>query len=279
MQRKVNYLIVLGVILMISVIIGTSGCSKSKSTSPISQAPGLPPQSSFIMDFSDFATSSKGPQFTGDPTDTFPRVNWGQSALRVGFWNTVLTVVLAVPTAAFVESFNHTPIRLSDGSWQWSYNVAAGEIYTCHLVGNIVSSQVQWKMYVSKQGAFTDYLWYSGSHDLLATQGTWTVNRNPDQTNPFLHIDWFRNTSDGTTRVKYTNFIPNDPENGSYVDYTMSTISGIDRRYNIFDVVQDNLTQIEWDHTNKNGRITDSLFYHDAEWHCWDENRHDVACQ
>ena len=248
------------VVAMSLVIVALSGCS-DKSTKPNTKAPDLPPQSSFIVDFSNFTAPSGVAAFTGDPSDTFSHVNWTESALKVGFWNLVLTINLAVPTASFVEAFNHTPVELSDGSWQWSYNVTvAGDHYACKLIGSIESAEVHWRMYLSKEGEFTDYLWYSGTHDLLATSGTWTVNRGPGLTNPYIGIVWQRDIGAGIKMIKYTNIIPGDAANGSYVEYQTNVVAGIDRRYTIFNSEQVKTTTIEWDHLNHNGRVMDPAY-------------------
>jgi hypothetical protein len=265
--------VVLAAALMV-MLLTTIGCgNKSNNNQPT--PPTLPPQSSFLMSFTGFTASSNSPTNGGE---VLSRVNWGQSAVRVGFWNLALTVTLAVPTAAFLEAFNHQPVLQNNGSWAWTYNVTIGVVYTCRLVGKIANSEIQWNMYISKEGQYTDYLWYYGSHNLLATQGSWTVNRDPSQTNPFLGIDWHYSPTAGTGDLRYTNIIPGDTENGSYIFYSSIVSAGFDRFYHIYSISQDNLTEIEWNHTSLNGRVKDQNFYGDSNWHCWDENQNDIIC-
>jgi len=169
-------------------------------------------------------------------------------------------------------------VRQTDGSWEWSYSVTSGVIHTCRLNGKVVGNEVQWKMYISKAGEFSDYLWYGGSNNLAATEGSWIVNRNPTETNPFLQIDWHRNPSNNTGDLKYTNIIPGDEGNGGYIFYGSLASSGYDRFYDLYDISQDNLTEIEWDHQGGNGRVKDPHYYGDSNWHCWDTNLDDIAC-
>jgi hypothetical protein len=243
---------------------------------PVAQAPEIPPQSTFIMNFSDYEDQAEAPSAPGSELS---RINWGQSALRIGFWNLALTVTLAVPAAAFVEAFNHEPIMLGDSSWEWSYSVVvASAVHTCRLNGKVVDDDVQWRMYITKVGEYSDYLWYSGSHDLGATEGTWTVNRHPDEVNPFIGIEWHRNPVNGTGDLKYTNIIPEHEENGGYIYYGSTSDPDNDRFYRIYNKGEDNLAEIEWNSSTKAGRVKDEFFYGDQLWHCWDENLDDVDC-
>ncbi|MBU1318975.1 MAG: hypothetical protein KKG33_01625 [candidate division Zixibacteria bacterium] len=255
------------------------GCGDDETVNPpVVTPPDLPPQSTFVMDFDDFTQYVLWSSNAGDNTEALTKQNWGQSAVRVAFWNIALTVTLAVPVAAFVEAFQHDPMQLEDGSWQWTYSVTVGVEHTCRLVGNVEENEVSWSMYLSKEGEFTDYLWYSGTHNLPATEGEWTVNRGHDQANPFLGIEWHRNVSTATGDLKYTNIIPGDAENGGYIYYGSTTDTDYDRFYNIYNKGQDNLAEIEWNFTDKNGHVKDENFYGDTDWHCWDTNLDDVDC-
>ncbi len=273
MNRRNLIWIALTAIMMTAIFVAFAGCSDKSNNTP-QTPPTLPPQSSFLMSFAGFATPSASPA-TGDDSG---HVNFAQSALRVGYWNLILTVTLAVPTAAFIESFNHEPVRQDDGSWAWSYNVTVGVQYTCKLVGSTGNNEILWKMYITKAGAYSDYLWYSGSQNLTGTQGTWTVNRNPDQTNPYLRIDWHHNYTDSTGDLKYTNIIPGDAENGAYIYYGIPASGDYNRFYNIYSHSLDNLAEIEWNNPSFNGRVKDHNFYLDDAWHCWDESQHDITC-
>lgn len=262
-----------------ALLVTLAGCSDDEETTqPEPETPpDLPPQASFIMYFDDF-TQRASVDYPGYSLDESSRVNWGQSAARIAFWNLALTVTLAVPSAAFIESFKHEPTEQEDGSWAWEYSVTVGVEHTCRLVGSLDDNQVHWEMYITKEGEFTDYLWYSGSHDMLATSGTWTVNRHPDDTNPFIGIQWNRYPDTETGDLKYTNIIPGDPGIGSYIFYGSNTDPDYDRFYDLYNAGDDNLAEIEWNYTNKDGRVRDEFFYGDTDWHCWDGNLDDDDC-
>jgi len=258
------------------------GCGDDRTSNPTAQAPDLPPQSTFVMPFDGFVEQSAAQIPSGESLAAMTKLNWGQSAVRIGVWNLLIGVGLAVPVASFIEAFNHDPVQLEDGSWQWSYSVtidgAQPQEYTCRLVGNTVDNEVHWSMYLSQTGVFDDYLWYTGTNNLPSTEGTWTVNRGPDYGVPFLQIDWHRNVESQTGDLKYTNVIPDDAENGGYIFYGSNTDAAYDRFYNIYNKGQENLTRIEWNFANKNGRVKDEHFYLNIDWHCWDSNLDDVDC-
>lgn len=256
---------------------GAFDFSFTPSTPQNQNAPGLPPQSTFVMEFNEF-TNSK-PFFEKNLNFQKPLLStWQYSALSVGLWNSILTVGLAVPVASFVEAFNHQAVLQTDGSWEWTYSVVVGAIYNARLNGKVVNKQVQWKMYLSKEGEYDDLLWYTGQHNLETTKGTWTLNNNSDNPTPFVGIEWHRNHDEETGDIKYTNIIPGDSENGGYIFYKSMTDGTYDRFYNIYDKGEDNLTSIEWNSVDDNGRVKDEKHYSDTDWHCWDTNLIDAAC-
>ena len=99
-------------VLAISVLT-ISGCGNT------SGAPTIPPIETFLIPFE---------TLTANATSTFAslgeqevlllasnRSNWNYAAFTVGFWYTVIAVGLAVPVAAFRESFRHSPVQQPDG--------------------------------------------------------------------------------------------------------------------------------------------------------------------
>lgn len=279
MKRRTHLFQAVTALLLALILFAISGCSDDdKSTTPEPQPPDLPPQASFVMDYGDFIEETGYVIFLDRGSDPASHVNWGQSAFRIAFWDFALSVTLAVPVAAFVESFQHQPVQQPDGSWEWSYSVTVGVQYTCRLVGRTDAGMVEWEMYISKQGAYSDYLWYYGSHNLPATEGAWTVNRDPNQSNPFLSIEWHRDVADSTGDLKYTYVVPVDADSGGYIFFGSDIDSTYDRFYHLYNKAQDNLAEIEWNYEFKNGRVRDEFFYGDTVWHCWDMNLEDSDC-
>jgi hypothetical protein len=122
-------------------IIGMSlvSCEKDKK-----DAPELPPESAFVMNFGDFQEGQKS---------TLTQSNWSTAAFTVMVWNTVLGVTLAVPVASYIEAFHHEPVRIDNNTWKWSYTVPVNSVnYTADLYADVLDAEVTWEMYISQEG-------------------------------------------------------------------------------------------------------------------------------
>lgn len=279
-MRHLGALFSLGVVLTMAAVCGFGlGCS-GDDDNPVDSGPKppqLPPQSTFVMSFDDFGV--KGVAGSPErPLLALAGTNWGHAAFRVGVWNLIIGIGMAIPVAAFAGSFHHPAVQLADSSWEWTYTVNPGVEHTCRLNGKVVGDEVQWRMYLTKEGFYENYLWYSGSHNLTLTEGSWTLNRDPALTNPFLMIEWHRDPATNTADLKYTNIIPGDQENGGYIFYGSTIGTSYDRFYVIYNKGLDNLTEIEWNYTTKAGRIKDFNLFGDADWNCWDSLLENTSC-
>jgi hypothetical protein len=242
--------------------------------------PDLPPVASFVMDFSDFASGQihEGVR-GGQPVDEASKANWGWAAGNVLVWNTLITVGLVVPVASFLEAFHHEPTRQPDTTWVWDYNfMAQGAVHLAELHGKKVEDEVQWEMHISKEGEYTDFVWYSGLSLLDGTGGTWTLYSSPTEPSPLVGIEWHRDAETQTADIKYTNIVPDGPENGGYIAYGTTTDDPFDAFYDIYNKGLDNHTDIEWNRSTKAGRVKDPNHFTDSEWHCWDSALDDVPC-
>ena len=149
--------------------------------------------------------------------------------------------------------------------------------YTANLHGKVVTSGVQWKMYISQENGYSDFLWYEGESNFLATEGNWTLYRSPELPNPMLEILWHRNVSEGTADIRYQNIEEGHPENGGYIFYGINQETPYNAYYHIYNKGQNNLTEIEWNRTTKEGRVKDQNKYGNEEWHYWDSNLDDTT--
>ena len=229
-------------ILLLGIIIFPA-CETDKERDP----PLLPPASSMVIDFSDFQQTKKS---------ELTAFNWVNAALNVAIWNTVITVGLAVPVAAFRESFKHEGVYHGDKEWIWSYNVTVfGVIYKADLHGTLQDDNVLWEMYVTKTDDFTDFLWYYGEVSLDQTEGFWIMNENPEDPSELLRIDWTRETGAETSEIKYTNIQPGGAENGGYIRYGKLSEGDYDYFYDIYVKSTDKLINIQFNSETKEGRI------------------------
>ena len=212
------------------------------------------------------------------------QANWNWAVWNVGVWSLFIAAGRLVPSAAFLESFNHTPQQQPDYSWIWSYKVTAGgDVYSAKLHGKFIDdyngtgSGVRWDMYISKQGEYTDFLWYYGESNLPATEGFWILKNNPTAQTDLVQIDWERDLAEGTYSITYTNIVPDGPENGGYISHGATTGDPYNRFYNIYNKGADNLTEIEWNSATKEGRVKDANHFGNSDWHYWNENHQNMA--
>lgn len=266
MKKGLINFLVLGLILSIGLV----SCKKNTDE----PAPELPPESSFVMDFSDFSDADD----TLGSRDFGLYENWGHAYGNVVVWSTIIKVGLAVPVAAFLESFNHQAVYHPDeNNWTWSYNfIAGGIIHEAELTGFIVSDTVNWQMRITKDGHYSDFLWYYGKNSFDRSGGYWILHENPTNSNELLRIDWTY-SGGGIGDTRYTNVKPDGPENGGYIYYGTST-GEMTRFYDIYNKGMDNLTEIEWNHSDLHGRVKDPNKFGDTDWHCWGTNLQNVDC-
>jgi len=271
-----RFIKVLPILLVFGVIGLIVSCEDDKTTNPQDQAPTIPPQSSMTINFDEFPDTISSNDFDNQSVS---KRNWGWAAWNVAVWNSVLTLTLAVPVAAFNEALNHQPVEQPDGSWLWQYSVAVQEeLITAKLYGKTVVEGVEWRMLLTKEGSYTDFEWFTGFSNLPATEGTWTLNKDPNLPSPFLFIEWHRNTEEGTADIKYTNIVPGVPENGSYIHYGKTNEVPHNRFYQIYGAEENRLIDIKWNYELYFGRVKDSIYFEDSNWHCWDDKLDDITC-
>jgi hypothetical protein len=259
-------------------------CEKDNLTDPNDpyagqEAPQLPSPATFILPISeDFQEEFSG----GEELSTRTINNWGHAVVNIVVWNTVLTAHLAVPVAAFYESFNHEAVYQGFGVWLWEYSVTdASGTYNAKLYGELlVSEEVKWDMYVSKVGGFQNVHWYTGITAWDESYANWTLNFNPDNPMPFIQADYQADNGSGVGAIRYTNIIPGNAGNGGYIEYREGEYNGgeFNRAYDVFQVELDNLLEINWNETDKHGRVKDFKKFGDYDWHCWDGNFQDTEC-
>jgi len=273
MMRFIKFLPIFFVITTIGFIVS---CEDENSTNPEDQVPTIPPQSTLIMDFSEFPDTNST-AFSENPSVT--KRNWIWAAGNVKYWNSLLTVTLTVPALAFAEAFNHQPVQQADGSWLWQYSISVvNENYNAKLFGKPVTEGVEWKMLLSKEESYTDFEWFTGFSNFGATEGTWTLNKEPGMPLPFLSIEWNRNIQEETADIKYTLISQSILHDGSYIFYGKTNEVPLNRFYRILKAENNNSIDIMWNYESSFGRVKDSVYFEDGNWHCWDERLDDTDC-
>ena len=269
------------------VIISTgfiAGCKKKDKGSP----PELPPTESMIMDFSNFipVTKSSSSSIKGVENST-----WEFASLYAGYWNTLINTTLAAPTAAFAQARQNSPSFIDENLWQWSFNtnVTINNIsatYKSRLTGQKTATDIQWKMYISKEGtgAFPEFLWFEGTSETDGTGGQWTLNHSYQHQEDVLLIDWIK-TSTTVSSVKYSYIRDKndsgqtDPLKGSFIEYGRTT-DPFDSYFNIhyYNGISFIDLRIEWKSSSNDGRVRSLSYFGSNNWYCWNSNYQNIVC-
>ncbi|MCU0362412.1 MAG: hypothetical protein MUD02_04840 [Bacteroidales bacterium] len=260
------------VVILIAPVL--SGCRKDKGDPPV-----LPPAGSMVIDFSNFASSGKGSAYADLPKGT-ENSTYEFAALVAGVWKLIINTTLFVPVTAFNKAFSQTPEWIDDNLWQWSYTFEAASVsYTARLTGQIGTTEVIWKMYITKtgNGAFTDFLWFEGTSKTDGSSGQWILYQSAQAPQACLQVDWTRN-GDEITKVKYTWIKNNDPFKTSYIEYSLFSVD-LDAYFLVryYTGTKFSDVEIRWNTVTKNGQVRSSD-YLENKWYCWDSNKINVVC-
>lgn len=241
------------------IIIGITGCEKDKTE----EAPDLPPISSMVINFDSFNTTKT----------TGSYVNIGKAVTHVLYWNTMLTLQFAIPVAAYTEAMEQEAERIDNDTWQWSYNVEIEQTtYAILLTADVTGEIVDWEMKVSQEGGFQDFVWYTGSSNVTATTGNWTLFQNPADPSALIEITWNHDYEAETFDVKYEN-VSGDDYDGSYIYYAITEDPVFNANYEIYNAFSGSSVLVNLNTVTHVGNITVGQTIY-----CWDENYLDVEC-
>ena len=252
-------------------------CKKEKGDPPV-----LPPSESMTIDFSNFEDAKKGDASISVPKGTLTS-NWEFAAGAAVIWKVIIFTTLAVPVFSFELAVDQTPIYLEDKTWQWSYNVSLlSTTYKARLTGQIRTDDVQWKMYITKEGAggFDEFVWFEGTSQLDGSEGQWIFYESPQNKVQVLQIDWSVSGSE-VGMIKYTYTKAGNPFKDSYIEYGL-TSGSLNAYYTIHfyntTFLQFYDLNVEWNTTTHNGRVKCEKHFGDTEWYCWDGNFLNITC-
>ena len=249
-------------------------------------APTIPPYETMVVNFSNFANQNKS---VATQAEILSNVNLAYSAVSVGVWNVLIGSTFAVPLAAFKTAFTQNPVKIADGTWQWTYTVDGfTNQYTARLVSEVQTSQIKWKMYITKTGTdpFDEFLWFEGTSDPDGNSGQWILYHSSLYPEKTVQIDWEKTVS-AVDKIKYTYVGVKDELGNSLDDPGSYLIYG--SQEGIFDayITSHHYSQqeeafidvfIEWSSTDNSGHVKAEYFFGDTDWHCWDSAGNDVDC-
>lgn len=251
-------------ILILSSVFFTS-CKKSKGDPPV-----LPSFETMIIDFSNFNTASKSADFVSAQKGTNDS-NWQFAALAATGWRLLINSTLIVPVTVFKLAADQDPAYLEEKTWQWVYTTTVTNItYSAKLVGKIEDTQVVWKLYITKSGEYTDFLWIEGTSKSDGTGGSWTINESYASPTALLNITWTKSSTSIST-IRYT-YLKSGVQNNTYIEYGLLTgtyNAYFDAHYYNANLAKTVVVRIEWNTTDGSGRMQ-STDWLDGAWYKWD---------
>ncbi len=249
-------------------------------------APEIPPMAMFAMPTGDFDESNidtlGGVVITRDDPETYQ--NWFHAAANLVVWSVIGHLHMALPTAAFAAAVSQTPEYIGDLTFQWTYVYEAppglgGQAYDVSLTGQYTPEfeAVIWTLTVSEQGGFTDFVWYTGVTSVTNDEGEFTLNRNPQNPENYLRLNYQGDEATGQGTLRFTNIVPGSTDFGDYIEYREAPGNPYDRA---FDVLYEagNFLEIQWNEAAGNGRVRHPIHFGDDAWRCWDTSYQDVDC-
>lgn len=256
-------------------------CSLDECVEGKTRAPKLPTSAMMSIPNSAFASfdqSNTEGNFTGG---TY--VNYLHSVFSLLAWNSVVTVHMSLPTAAFQAAIGTDPVAINDTTFEWAYtfesdNNQGNDSYDIRLTAEIApeGDRVFWRMLASKKNGFENFEWYTGYTMLDETETSFTLNTAPENPNPYIQLD-FRNT--GVDRsIQLTNVIPDDVNNGDFIKYSEMENNSLNRQFELRADSEDDMT-IQYNNQAGYGRVMHEKFYNDTQYHCWDSQAKDIDCQ
>ena len=273
-MKKLSFALVLTLFVLM-----TQSCQKDSLTDvndPYAgqAAPELPSEATFVMPLSELKDPKASPKTLN---------NWGHSVANIAVWNILISVHTAIPTLSFHAALAHDPEYQGQGVWLWAYEFSDddGNGYRAELYGEMLATEeVKWDMYISQADGSAQVHWYTGVTANDESYASWTLNYQPENPTPFIQIDYQRDNGAGVETIRYTNIIPDIPENGGYIEYREGDGANevFDRAYDVFKAEIDNLLEINWSSADHNGRVKDPEKYEDEAWHCWGTNLLDTDC-
>ncbi len=266
-------------LMLASLVLVYTSCEKDKTP----DAPLLPPQEAFAMDFSDFNDEkyADGKKAMSVEGSLMSYTHYAHAFLTVAGWNTMATLTIAVPVISYAAVLNTEPVYLGDNKWEWTSSVEAEPAtYTARLTAERISNEeFKAEMYITKEAVmgFENFKWFEGTVRYDRTHASWTLYESPANPIELLNIEWNKDWEKEVSDISYTNVKEGGTELGSYIMFEIVDETPYNARYTISHT--QNTVLIEWNRETKAGRISDPGKFGDDAWYCWDDSFQDVVCE
>lgn len=275
MKRSVYLFLILGLLFTLQ------SCQKDDGPEAPQNlvAPSIPPISLVTIPTQTF-------EFAGSNNTISTRndkSNWVHAGVNVLVWNTVVFANTAIPITAFSHAFDYEAEYIGDLTWEWTYDYQSppdhgSTKYEVSLTGQYISNndEVAWTMTVTEKGTSNSFVWYEGIVSRTNTTGMFTINKDPQNPQPYMSIEFSKKVASNDVTIRFSNVLANDPGQGDYIEWRTENANELDRIYHVF--TKDNLLEIEANDANRNGRVKDPAHFEDSDWHCWNTAKVNIDC-
>ncbi len=265
--------IFLGAIIALAAILSSCSDDAEGHGNP----PELPPSASLSVNLGNF------PQNEGGRVDAASASgNFAFAAINVAVWQTIIGGAIVIPAVAFEGATDQTfQYSESEGKWISEYTVGTGgKLITAELLAEVTGETVIWEMYLSQDGSFDRFLWFTGESRVDNSGGEWTLYASPQRPVEVLTIDWDRVEGEAINSL-FTLVDADNSKINSYIEYGLTSEAGFSHYYDvsITDTAGDDYDlYIYFNEETKVGRVKSTAYFGDDTWRCWDETLEDTDC-
>ncbi len=262
----------LGFLIALMVIVFS--CTENDDGQQQGPEPVMPPESSMAPDMSMF--DGEG----GETNRVNTIQNWTYAAFNVGIYSGILYTHLIVPVRAFKATINQEAHFNADaGLWVWEKNfeVPSRGTFSVRLTAEVNGTDVNWTGYVSKSGAFENFVWFDGTSKLNGESGNWNLYESPENPQVWLSNSWEIDREEGNGNTSFT-VEKEGNHQGSSITYSIENGADYDRKVLIHDVKVSNEIDVQWNKASKFGRVKSEAKFQDEMYHCWGNQLQDTEC-
>lgn len=275
-------------VVAVSLVAGCGSDDNPAAPDPASDAPALPPMSSFTfsLDFFGAALPAADAQSlaTGKPSQELlmaagtEKDNWIAAVVRAIYVQLTMYAALEPPIGAFAVAIHSIPQKQEDGSWLWTYIFVDKDVeFSIFLYGTPTDDSVLWRMEVSAdngQTIFDHFVWFSGEALNDDSAGYWQFYEPtaPSTGVPSLRIDW-ENASPVDHRLTLVVNGVGMEDEGDWLEFHDTPAAGTIDHYDASEDLLSNITA----YPNGSGSLT-VPDYNDGLQACWDQQQKNTVC-
>ena len=187
-------------------------------------------------------------------------------------WELYVTDSLLLPSKAYQQLISKEALYQAKNTWLRETDFELNlKTYNTKLFNIADEDSSEWKLYITKEGEYTDFLLLNGLSANSDSIGSWTVTKYDikEISINFLKIDWLVKTNN-SQKIQFTNIIPGSIDNGKYILINDSIDDIYNKYIDIYDKSKDNHSYIQLNTNTKTGRIKDIDHFGNETWQYWD---------